>query len=53
VANDYPGSLRGLGVDDSWVSPGERSYVLDQLGLNAQAVAAKVKDYLNGNGVQI
>jgi len=53
VANDYPGSLRGLGVDDSWVAPGERSYVLDQLGLNAQAVAAKVKDYLNGNGVQI
>lgn len=45
VTYDCPGCLRGLGVGDSWVSPGERSYVLDQLGLNSQAIADRVKRY--------
>jgi len=46
VANDCPGRLRGIGVDDSWVTPGERSYVLSQLGLDAAGIATKVRSYV-------
>lgn len=51
VSYDCPGRLRGLGVDDTWVTPGERSYVLDQLGLNAKAIVSRVKTYFNEEGM--
>lgn len=39
--------LRGLGVNDKWVDPGERDYVLDQLELNSKHIASKISVYLN------
>ena len=51
ASNDFSGRLRGIGVDDSWVSPGERPYVLEQLGLNADSIVAKIKSFTNEKGV--